>query len=136
MKKIILILQLIIAVILLQSLYFKFSGHNQAVHIFSTIKLEPIGRYTIGILELIASVILFIPKTRIIALLICSGLMSGALFFHISTPLGIIVEWNGQTDNGKLFGMGCLVLILSLILLIEHYKTQRPINTLKKLIGF
>ena len=69
MKKIELILKGLIAFIFIQSLFFKFTEHPQAVHVFTTIGMEPFGRIGVGIAELIVSVLLFIPKTRILALL-------------------------------------------------------------------
>ncbi len=135
MKKLNFVLQLIIAVIFLQTLYLKFTGHEQVVHIFNTLGLTAFDMYFIAILELFTSILLFIPKTKIMALLSSLGMMGVAVFFHLSTPLGIVVEWNSQTDGGKLFGMGVLVIILSMFMLIEHYNKNKPINTIKKIIG-
>ena len=62
-SKIYFVLRFVVAFILVQTLYFKFSAHPDSVHIFSTLGLEPYGRIGIGILELIAAILLFIPKT-------------------------------------------------------------------------
>lgn len=136
MKRTSLVMRLAIAITFLQSLFFKFSGHEQVIHVFSTIGLEPLGRYVIGIIELIISILLFIPKTRILALISSGILMLCALSIHLLTSLGIVVEWNNRSDNGKLFGMGLMVCILALFLLFRHYKKNQPINSIKKLIGF
>lgn len=115
-------LRLIAAVIMLQTLYFKFTGHPEAVHIFSTIGMEPWGRIGVGINELIASILLFIPSTVWMGAALGIGLMMGALFFHLTTPLGIQVMFtdaNGQmvNDHGQLFLMALIVLVCSAVLL-------------------
>jgi uncharacterized membrane protein YphA (DoxX/SURF4 family) len=136
MKKIELILKGLIAFIFIQSLFFKFTEHPQAVHVFTTIGMEPFGRIGVGIAELIVSVLLFIPKTRILALLGSVGLMCGAIFFHLTTDLGIVVHWNKENDKGGLFAMGVAALIISSFLLIRYYKKNLPLNSIKKVIGF
>ena len=136
MKKIELILRGVIAFIFVQSLFFKFSEHPQAVHVFTTIGMEPIGRIGIGIAELIVSVLLFVPKTRILALLASFGLMVGAILFHLTTDLGVVIHWNNENDKGGLFAMGVTALILSSFLLIKYYKKNLPLNSIKKVIGF
>jgi putative oxidoreductase len=62
-QKISFTIRLIIAIILLQSLYFKFGGHDQAIHIFSTLGVEPWGRYLIGVIELLLSITILLPTT-------------------------------------------------------------------------
>ena len=136
MEKIERIFRIIIAFIFIQSLYFKFSGHAEAVHIFTTIGMEPFGRIGVGISELIVAVLLFPPKTRVLSLLDSIGLMCGAIFFHLSTDLVIVVHWDGENDKGALFRMGVTVLILSTYMLITYYKNNLPINSNKKIIGF
>lgn len=136
MKKIDLLLRGIIAFIFVQSLFYKFTGHAEAIHIFTTIGMEPFGRIAIGIAELIISVLLFVPKTRILSLIGTIGLMSGAIFFHLTTELGIIVHWEGQNDGGVLFAMGIIAFILSAFLLVKYYLQNTPINSIKKIIGF
>jgi uncharacterized membrane protein YphA (DoxX/SURF4 family) len=106
------ILRLVSAVILLQTLFFKFTAAPESVYIFSTIGIEPWGRIGTGILELIASILILIPSTTAIGALLAIGLMSGAIFFHL-TKLGIIV----QNDGGQLFFYALLVLLSSAILL-------------------
>jgi uncharacterized membrane protein YphA (DoxX/SURF4 family) len=61
------IIRLLMSVILFQSLYFKFGGHDQAVYIFSTLGVEPWGRYLLGTIELVFAVALLVPKTKHIA---------------------------------------------------------------------
>ncbi len=83
-------LQLLAAIILLQTLYFKFTGAEESVYIFEAVGMEPWGRYGSGIVELIAGVLLLIPRTAWIGAALAIGVISGALFFHLTT-LGIEV---------------------------------------------
>ena len=103
--------QVIVAVILLQTLYFKFTGAPESVHIFETLGLEPIGRIGSGVAELIASVLLLIPSTAALGGLVAAGVMIGAIGSHLFTPLGIDV----LGDGGLLFGMAVTVFVLSLL---------------------
>lgn len=105
-------LRLVAAVIMLQTLYFKFSGAEESIYIFSTIGMEPWGRIGTGVLELLASILLLVPATTAFGALLGVGLMSGAIFFHITT-LGIEVKG----DHGLLFIYAMVVFISCLILL-------------------
>lgn len=124
MKKnyLIIALRLLAAIIMLQTLYFKFTAHPEAVHIFSTLGMEPWGRIGVGVNELLSSVFLLIPATVWIGAVLGIGLMMGALFFHLTTPLGIQVMFtdaNGQliNDHGQLFLMALLVLFSCSVIL-------------------
>lgn len=108
------ILRIVTAVILLQTLYFKFTAHPQSVEIFTRIGLEPYGRIGIGVLELIAAVLILIPATSGAGAMLAAGLMSGALFFHF-TSLGIVVD-----GDSILFIYAVIVFVSSLILLFLH----------------
>ena len=92
------VLSYITAIILLQTLYFKFSAHPDSVMIFSKLGIEPIGRIGLGIIELIASILLLIPQTSKFGGLLSMGIMSGAIASHLLI-LGIEVN----DDGGKLF---------------------------------
>lgn len=124
-KYIIIATKLVVAIILLQTLYFKFTAHPESVYIFSTVGMEPIGRVATGIVELIASILLFIPGLNWLGALLSLGSMAGAIFFHL-TILGIEVKG----DGGTLFYMALLVAILSAFLLWNH-RTQIPFLKLK-----
>jgi len=102
------ILKLIPAVILLQTLYFKFSGAPESVYIFETLGLEPHGRIGSGIAELIASILLLIPKTAWAGAGLALGVISGAIVSHL-TQLGIEV----QGDGGYLFFLALVVFACS-----------------------
>src|SRR5436305_12282036 len=76
------------AVILAQTLFFKFSAAKESVYIFSTLGLEPWGRIGSGVIELIAAILLLIPRTVVFGALISLGVISGAIVSHL-TKLGI-----------------------------------------------
>jgi len=96
--------RLVAAIILLQTLYFKFLGQPESVYIFSTLGVEPWGRITSGVIELIASILLLIPRTSWIGAGLGVGVMAGAILAHL-TILGIEV----QGDGGYLFGLALVV---------------------------
>ena len=116
-----LILRIAVAVILLQTLRFKFTAHPESVYIFSKVGLEPYGRIIIGSLELIAAILLLIPKTVWIGALLTIGVIGGAIFMHL-TILGI----NVQNDGGLLFITAVVTFVLSLMILF-NYKKDIPI---------
>src|SRR6056300_154335 len=93
-----LILRIVVAVILIQTLRFKFSAHPDSVYIFTKVGLEPYGRIGIGIAELITSILLLIPKTVWIGTILTIGIIGGAIIMHL-TQIGIEVN----NDGGILF---------------------------------
>ncbi len=116
------ILRLTAAVIMLQTLFFKFTGNEESVFIFSTLGMEPWGRIGTGVFELIASILILWPRTTAFGALLALGLMSGALFFHI-TKLGIEIK----SDGGQLFVYALIVFICSAILLYVYQGQLRNI---------
>jgi putative oxidoreductase len=102
------ILQLIAAVILFQTLFFKFTGAAESVYIFTKVGAEPWGRIASGILELVAVVLLLIPGTAWLGALISLAAISGAIVSHL-TILGIVV----QDDGGLLFALAVIVFAAS-----------------------
>ena len=111
------VLRLAAAVILLQTLWFKFTGAPEAVFIFTQIGVEPLGRYLLGILELITGVCLLVRRWVVYGAALGVVLMIGALLAHF-TFLGIDV----QGDGGLLFGLAWIVLIICAVLLHVHRK--------------
>lgn len=111
------IVRIAAAVIFLQTLYFKFSAHPDSIHIFTTIGMEPWGRIGIGVMELITAILLILPRTAGFGAVMGLGVISGAIFFHL-TSLGI--EVNG--DGGKVFYLAIAVFVLCLIAAIIHRK--------------
>ena len=109
------ILRLIAAIILLQTLFFKFTGSEESVYIFSTVGMEPWGRIGSGVVELIAAILILFPRTTWMGSLLGMGVMSGAIFFHL-TKLGIVV----QHDGGLLFIYALLVFFSCAALLIIY----------------
>ena len=117
----IIVIKLLAALILLQTLFFKFTAAEESVYIFSTLGMEPFGRIATGILELVASILILIPATTAYGALLALALMSGAIYFHF-TKLGLSV----QDDGGQLFIYALLVFACSLVLLIRYKKQFRP----------
>ena len=111
------ILHIIVAVVLLQTLCFKFLAHPDNVYIFIKVGMEPWGRIGIGILELIASILLFFSKRIWLESGLAAGLMAGAVMMHL-TMIGIEVKG----DGGTLFYTAIITLILSLIILWSQKK--------------
>ena len=123
-KTIFLVLRIIVAGILIQTLRFKFTGHPDSIYIFETVGLEPVGRIGIGILELIAGILLLIPKTIWSGALLATGLMAGAIVMHL-TQLGIEVK----NDGGVLFYTAMITFLLSLMILWRERKNIPVIGT-------
>jgi hypothetical protein len=106
------VLRLVASVILLQTLYFKFTGAPESIYIFSALGMEPYGRIGSGIFELIVVILILIPKTTWIGALGGCGVMTGAILSHLFV-LGIDVKG----DGGLLFWLAVITLISCLILL-------------------
>lgn len=121
------ILRLVPAIILLQTLYFKFSGAPESVYIFETLGLEPHDRIGSGIAELIASILLLIPKTAWAGAGLSLGVISGAIVSHL-TQLGIEV----QGDGGYLFFLALVVFVFSAAVL---WMNRRQIPIIGKRFG-
>jgi uncharacterized membrane protein YphA (DoxX/SURF4 family) len=135
------VLGLFIAFVFVQSLFFKFTDSPETIYIFEG-KLDPwaaslgfkglfargglFSAYVIGSFELIASIAVlvgsFVPRLRIVqglGALLGLGVISGAIFFHLFTPLGVSVQnTDGTSDGGELFTLACGVWVCSLILII------------------
>lgn len=132
MNRIILwILRILAALIMLQTLFYKFSAAEEPVYIFSTLGMEPWGRIGTGIGELIASLLILYPRTTGIGSLMGIGLMLGAIYFHL-TKLGIVVHVNNapEGDGGQLFIYGCIVLVCCIVLAYVH--RNQFLNLLKR----
>lgn len=117
------IFSLIVAVIYIQTLFFKFTGASESIEIFTKLAgpdLEVIPRIGSGIGELITSVLILIPKTRVYGAILSVIVISGAILSHL-TVLGIAI----QDDGGALFFLALLILALSLLILFIH-KSQIP----------
>ena len=122
------VLRILAAIILLQTLFFKFSGAEESIYIFSSIGMEPWGRIGTGVLELIAALLILVPLTTAIGAALGLGLMAGAIFFHL-TKLGISVKG----DGGLLFTYALVVFISCAILVIVYRKDL--VNILQVLLS-
>ena len=111
------ILRLVPAVILLQTLYFKFTAHPQSVKLFTEIGMEPYGRIGTGILELIAAILLLIPRFTGYGALLGLVMMTGALYFHL-TKIGIYF------DGDPFLFIYAVITFICCAILIFVYKNQ------------
>ena len=109
--------------ILLQTLFFKFSGAEESIYIFSTLEIEPYGRIGSGIAELIAAILILIPRTTWIGALCGIGLMTGAIASHLFV-LGIEVK----NDGGLLFSLAVITLLSCFVLL--YFNKNKLFNLL------
>ncbi|MBI1213280.1 MAG: hypothetical protein GC190_17580 [Alphaproteobacteria bacterium] len=104
------VLSAYIAVVFVQSLFYKFTGSEESIFIFSTLRdwsgislFEPAGRWIIGGAELVASILLFVPGFTVVGAAMAIGIMTGAISFHLLTPLGVEI----MGDGGELFTLAC-----------------------------
>ncbi len=111
------ICRIVAAVILLQTLYFKFTAQPESVELFTKLGVEPYGRIGTGVIELITGILLLIPSTAFIGGFLAMGLMTGAIASHL---FAIGIESDG--DGGGLFILAIIVLVLSLIIQYLHKK--------------
>jgi putative oxidoreductase len=115
------VLQVVVAVILFQTLFFKFTGAEESKYIFTKVGAEPFGRYASGVAELIAVVLLLTPRTITLGALLSVGVITGAIGAHL-TKLGIVV----QNDGGLLFALAVIVFVGSLGILFIR-RRQIPV---------
>lgn len=119
------ILRLIAAFIMLQTLYFKFTAQPESVQLFTTLGMEPWGRIGTGVGELIASILILIPRTTLMGAIMGLGLMSGAIFFHL-TKLGVYFG-----GDAVLFGYAVTVFVCCALLIIMYRKNIPQLLKLK-----
>lgn len=121
------LLRIVAAIILLQTLYFKFTGHPESVELFTKLGVEPWGRIGTGIIEFITGILLLVPSTAFIGGFLAFGLMVGAILSHL-TVIGI--ESNG--DGGTLFTLAIVVLVTSLA--IQYLHKEQGIGLFNKYV--
>jgi len=107
------IAQIAAAGILLQTLFFKFTGAPESVYIFERLGAEPWGRLASGVAELAAGIALLVPATAAAGAAAALAIVAGALASHL-TVLGIEV----QGDGGLLFALACVVFLSSLVVVV------------------
>ncbi len=110
------------AIILLQTLYFKFTAAPVSVYIFSTLGIEPYGRIGTGVLELITGFLLIFRKTSAYGAILGMGIISGAILSHLFV-LGIVVE----NDGGYLFFLAIVVFVACLVSALLNFSTLKEI---------
>lgn len=118
------VLSLYISFVFVQSLFFKWTGSEESIFIFATLRewsgiglFEPFGRWFIGFSELVASILLlFVPRGRMWGAGMAFVIISGAIFFHLFTPLGVEIKG----DGGLLFTLACGVWLSSVAILFIH----------------
>lgn len=127
------------AILLAQTLFFKFSAAKESVYIFSTLGhqlgvggLEPWGRITSGVVELIAAVLIMIPRTFIYGALLSLGVISGAIVSHLAW-LGISLPAVG--DHGELFTLAVIVFAASATVLFLHRDEIPKLTLLKRRVA-
>lgn len=120
-----LLLKFITAIIMLQTLFFKFSGAQESIDLFTKLAgdQEALMRIGTGVLELIAAILLFIPNKTWLGSFLTIGLMGGAIMGHL-TVLGI--EHNN--DGGLLFALAVTTLISATALLYLNKKDIPLLN--------
>ncbi len=150
------ILTLFVAFVFIQSLFFKFTGSHETVYIFEG-KLDPwaatlgfkgifapggiFSAKVVGSAELVASLLLlagaFIASQRLVQVAGAAlglGVITGAIFFHLFTPLGIaVINTDGSSDGGELFMLACGVWVSCALLL--WIRRDAWLALLKKLTG-
>jgi putative oxidoreductase len=119
--------RIVAAVILGQTLFFKFTGSEESVYIFTKVGLEPWGRYGSGVAELVAALLLLSPRFAWAGALLALGVISGALLSHL-TVLGIVVK----DDGGLLFGLAITVFVASAITTMLHHRQIPVVSQLFK----
>lgn len=122
------ITSIVAAIILLQTLYFKFTGAPESVYIFSELGVEPFGRIGTGVIELVISLLLLFRKTSLMGAVLGIGVISGAILSHIFI-LGIVV----QDDGGLLFGLALAVFVsLFISIIIQKEKLVLLLKRIRK----
>src|SRR5712691_3428884 len=116
------LLRIVVAVLLLQTLFFKFTAARESVYIFSALGAEPWGRIGSGVVELIASLLLLAPRTVVFGAILTLGTISGAIFAHL-TKLGLTIP--AVDDHGELFGLAIAILVCTVAVLYLH-RSQIP----------
>ncbi len=115
------VLRLTAAIILLQTLFFKFTAAPESVYIFTKVGAEPWGRIGSGLVELVAAILILTPRATWLGSLLAIGVMTGAILSHL-TVLGIEV----QGDKGLLFALALIVFICSTANLFLH-RSEIPV---------
>jgi len=115
--------RIIAALIMLQTLYFKFTAAPESVYIFSQVGMEPEGRIATAIAELLASVLILIPRTSLIGASLALFIMIGAIATHVAI-IGIEV----MNDGGQLFIYALIVALASFYIILKYTKRKKKVK--------
>src|SRR5258708_23703257 len=125
------------AYIFIWYLQYKFTGHPGSVDLFTTLTdwlgfhgPEKFMRIGVGSMELIASILLFIPATQVVGAALALGIMTGAIFFHLVSPPGV----DPYGDGGVLFKQRCRVWLSSLVILA--IRRRRSVELVERYLPF
>ena len=110
------LMRIIPAFIMLQTLFYKFSGSQESVYIFSKLDVEPWGRILSGVLELFAGITLLVPKTTVYGALLGSFIMTGAIASHL-----FVLGYEVMGDGGQLFWYAVITFICCVILIFRNF---------------
>ncbi|HSF56038.1 MAG TPA: hypothetical protein VLA71_19940 [Algoriphagus sp.] len=110
-------LRILAAIILTQSLVYKFGGHPDSILLFTELGVEPVGRVSLGIVELVVAILILFPKTTLLGGILGVIIMSGALFTHFFL-IGIAFN----NDGGKLFGLAlvCFFSCIGQVIILKN----------------
>lgn len=111
------IIRIVPAIIMLQTLFFKFTSAPESVALFTQLGMEPVGRIGSGIIELIASVLILIKSKSIYGAILGFGTMIGAILSHL-----LIIGINFNNDGGKLFTLAIITLVCCVLVLFDERK--------------
>src|SRR6266446_6345435 len=115
------VLRITAAIILLQTLFFKFTAAPESVYIFTRVGAEPWGRIGSGVVELIAAILIMTPRFTWLGSLLAMGVMAGAILSHLTL---LVIEVQG--DKGLLFALALIVFVCSTVNLLLH-RSETPL---------
>lgn len=110
-------LRILAALILIQSLIYKFGGHSDSVLLFTVLNAEPVGRFSLGVIELVVAGLILYPKTTLLGGILGVFIMIGAILTHVFL-IGIVFN----NDGGKLFGLAllCFLACFGQVLILKN----------------
>lgn len=112
------VLRLLVSIILLQTLYYKFTAHPDSVYIFSKLGVEPWGRIGLGIIELFTAILILVPKTKFIGMILSLFIIIGAVFSHV-----LVIGFNIHGDGGGLFSLALIIFVSDLLFFGINWKS-------------
>jgi putative oxidoreductase len=111
------VLRLLVSIILLQTLYYKFTAHPDSIYIFSQLGVEPWGRIGLGIIELFTAILILGPRTKYIGMILSLFIIIGAVFSHL-----LVIGFNIHGDGGGLFSLALIIFISDILFFMINWK--------------